>query len=112
MAGFGGLCVFCLVPTVEGNSSVVRLVSSGVMALVTFCVALCLGVCDGVVGGYREMCDGYSGMCDGYRGVCVSTGFWSKFGCFFGSWLYLWWGEQLWSPEKRVLWPKNSFLLT
>ena len=83
----------------------VRLVSSGVMGLVTFVWFWCGGVCDGVVCGSREMCDGYSGMCDGYRGVCVSTGFWSKFGCFFGCWLYLWWGEQLWSPEKRVLWP-------
>ena len=40
MAGCGGLCVFCIVPNVEGNSSVVRLVSSGVMGLVTFCVVL------------------------------------------------------------------------
>ena len=40
MAGCGGLCVFCIVPYVEGNSSVVRLVSSGVMGLVTFCVVL------------------------------------------------------------------------
>ena len=67
MAGCGGLCVFCIVPNVEGNSSVVRLVSSGVMGLVTFVWFWCGGVCDGVVCGSREMCDGYSGMCDGYR---------------------------------------------
>ena len=62
----------------------VRLVSSGVMGLVTFFVWLCvLGVCDGVVCGYREMCAGYREMCDGYGEVCGSTGFWYRFGCFF-----------------------------
>ena len=46
----------------------VRLVSSGVMGVVTFVWFWCGGGCDGVVCGYRE-------MCDGYREVCGSTGF-------------------------------------
>ena len=60
----------------------VRLVSSGVMGLVTFVWFWCGGGCDGVVCGYREMCDGYREMCDGYGEGCGSTGFWYRFGCF------------------------------
>ena len=60
----------------------VRLVSSGVMGVVTFVWFWCGGGCDGVVCGYREMCDGYREMCDGYGEGCGSTGFWYRFGCF------------------------------
>ena len=60
----------------------VRLVSSGVVGLVTFVWFWCGGGCDGVVCGYREMCDGYREMCDGYGEGCGSTGFWYRFGCF------------------------------
>ena len=57
MAGCGGCVCFCKVPNVEGNSSVVRLVSSGVMGLVTFVWFWCgIKRCVAGVGGLCVFC--------------------------------------------------------
>ena len=82
--------MFSVCSCVNGNNSVVRREGSGVMDLVTFVWFWCGGGGDGVVCGYSEMCDGYREMCDGYGEGCGSTGFWYRFGCFFGCWPYLW----------------------
>ena len=66
----------------------VRLVSSGVVGVVAFVWFWCGGGGDGVVCGYREMCDGYREMCDGHREVCGSTALWYRFGWWMaGKWV-------------------------